>query len=113
MKKRNRWACWIIAVVTALCLLPRWSAAVHAQQDYAPQEDYETPEVPIGKTVYGDANGDGDVNGKDLILLRQSLAGWDVGMDKAAADCNGDGDVNGKDLILLRQYLAGWDVELG
>jgi len=70
----------------------------------------ETEVIPW---CFGDANGDSEVNGKDLILLRQSLAGWDVEMDETAADCNGDGEVNGKDLILLRQYLAGWDVELG
>ena len=63
--------------------------------------------------LYGDANNDGAINGKDLILLRQSLAGWDVTVDEACADCNADGKINGKDLILLRQYLAGWDVSLG
>ena len=73
----------------------------------------ETEEIPALDFQYGDCNGDGTVNGKDLILLRQSLAGWDVELDEAAADCNGDGEVNGKDLILLRQYLAGWDVTLG
>ena len=76
-------------------------------------EHIETEEIPALDIVYGDANGDGQVNGKDLILLRQALAGWDVTLDEAAADCNGDGTLNGKDLILLRQALAGWDVTLG
>ena len=74
-------------------------------------EERET--MPVLEFIYGDTNGDGSVNGKDLILLRQSLAGWDVTLDEAAADCNGDAAINGKDLILLRQYLAGWDVTLG
>ena len=73
----------------------------------------ETEEIPALDFLFGDTNSDGKVNGKDLILLRQSLAGWDVTIAGAAADCNGDGKINGKDLILLRQYLAGWDVELG
>lgn len=71
-------------------------------------EDKDEPQVN-----YGDCNGDGKVNGLDLILLRQYLADWEVSPDLAAADCNGDGKVNGLDLILLRQYLAAWDVTLG
>ena len=65
------------------------------------------------ESLCGDCNGDGRVNGMDLILLRQYLAGWDVSVDQTAAECNGDGRVNSMDLILLRQYLSGWDVTLG
>lgn len=61
----------------------------------------------------GDANGDGKVNGLDVILLRQYIAGWDVTVDPIGGDANGDGKVNGLDVILLRQYIAGWDVTLG
>ena len=67
----------------------------------------------ISALVCGDCNGDGKVNGLDLILLRQHLAGWDVEPAMGAADTNGDGKINGLDLILLRQYLAGWEVTLG
>ena len=65
--------------------------------------------------TYGDASGDGTVNSRDVILLRQYIAGWDVEIDPAAANVNGDpnGDINGLDMILLRQYVAGWDVTLG
>lgn len=62
---------------------------------------------------HGDVNGDGKINGLDVILLRQHIAGWTVTLDTAAADVNGDGRVNGLDMILLRQYVAGWDVQLG
>ena len=61
----------------------------------------------------GDATCDGSLDSRDLILLRQYLAGWDVDANICGADCNGDGAVNSVDLILLRQYLAGWDVSLG
>ncbi len=73
-----------------------------------------TPEI-----VYGDANGDGVVNGKDLILLRRYLANYDdkTGTStveiKSGADANGDGTVNGKDLILVRRYLANYDDKTG
>ena len=72
------------------------------------EEEKDEPQVN-----HGDCNGDGRVNGLDLILLRQYLASWDVTPVRAAADCNGDDRVNGLDLILLRQYLASWDVTLG
>ena len=60
----------------------------------------------------GDANGDGKVNNKDLALLQQYLADWDVAIDEDVVDVNNDGKVNNKDLALLQQYLADWDVEL-
>jgi hypothetical protein len=73
----------------------------------------ESREIPMLEYIPGDTNSDGKVDGRDLILLRQKMAGWSVTLDEAAADCNGDGTLNGKDLILLRQKLAGWDVPLG
>ncbi len=75
---------------------------------YAVWEDIPSEDVRIP----GDANGDGYVSGKDLILLRQYMAEMDVTLDEDAADVNGDGYVSGKDVILMRQYLAEWDVEL-
>ena len=65
-------------------------------------------------TVYliGDVNGDGDVTGKDKILLYRYLAEWEnaastiVSME--VADINQDGIVTGKDKILLTRYLSEW-----
>ena len=74
--------------------------------------EVESKTIPALGVIYGDANGDGSVNARDLILLRQHLAGWEVTV-VPTADANGDGITNARDLILLRQYLAGWDVTLG
>ncbi len=60
----------------------------------------------------GDVNGDGAVNGKDLVRLRRYLI--EFGDDPSevtvvifpGADLNGDGAVNGKDLIRLRKLLV-------
>ncbi len=60
----------------------------------------------------GDVNGDGEVNIKDVTLLKQYLAKWKVNINKSNADVTGDGEVNIKDLTLLKQYLAKWKVTL-
>ena len=73
----------------------------------------EKPDEPVGEIVYGDANGDGEVNLRDVAVLQQYTAGWDVTLDLVAADANGDGEVNLRDVAVLQQYTAGWDVTLG
>ena len=63
--------------------------------------------------VYGDVNGDGRINNKDLSLLMQYVNGWVVEIDVTVADVNADGLINNKDFSLLMQYINGWDVVLG
>lgn len=72
--------------------------------------DYNFTEPTV---IYGDANGDGDVDLLDLIALRKYFAKWSVTIDETAADCNGNGKVDLPDLIALRKYLAKWNVVLG
>ena len=60
----------------------------------------------------GDANGDNEINMKDVVLLRQYLNEWDVEIDERALDVNRDGKINMKDIVLLQQYLNDWDVVL-
>ena len=68
---------------------------------------------------YGDVNGDGEVNAKDVTILRRYLAGgWEDAsiIDEFAADVNGDSVIDARDVTRLRRYLAGgWanDTELG
>ena len=63
--------------------------------------------------LYGDVNGDGKVNNRDLGLLQQYLSDLDVTIDLKAADVTADGKINNRDLGLLQQYLADFEVELG
>jgi len=72
-----------------------------------------TPDSNTAVTV-GDINGDGEINAKDVTMLRRHLAGgWGVIVNEEDADINGDGEINAKDVTMLRRYLAGgWDVEL-
>ncbi len=55
----------------------------------------------------GDANNDGAVNMKDVLVLRQSLTGMAVEINDRNADANADGAVNLKDVLALRLYLVG------
>ncbi len=65
--------------------------------------------------LYGDADGDGVINAKDVTVLRRYLVGgWNVTVDLANADVDGDGTINVKDVMILRRFLAGgWDVLFG
>ena len=68
---------------------------------------------------YGDVNGDGYVDGRDVVLLRKYMANldYDTGISTVAvftgADANGDGKINGQDVVLLRKYMANLDFETG
>ncbi|URZ15504.1 glycoside hydrolase family 48 protein [Clostridium felsineum] len=57
--------------------------------------------------VKGDVNDDGAVNGRDLMLLRQYVAGKVDGskLDLNNADVNGDGVVNGRDIMELTKLI--------
>ena len=70
--------------------------------------------VKISGRVAGDANGDGKLNLKDVVLIRRWMAGgWNATIDENLADVNGDRTVNLEDVVLLRRYLCGgWGVEL-
>lgn len=66
------------------------------------------------KTVNGDADGDGNVDLKDVVLLSRTLAGgWNSQVCVANMDVNSDGSIDLKDVTLIRRYLSGgWDVTL-
>ncbi len=65
--------------------------------------------------TYGDLDNDGNINTRDVLLLRKYMAGgWDAVIVPMAADVNCDGKINNIDVLLLRKYIAGgWDVILG
>ena len=63
--------------------------------------------------LYGDANGDGVIDLKDLLTISRYLGGQAEQMNYSCADVNGDGVVDKKDVQVLKKYLAEWDVTLG
>ena len=70
-------------------------------------------------SVSGDADGDGLVSSKDLILIRRFLSGYDFDTGTttvkvfSGADVNADGEINSKDVTALRRYLADYDYGSG
>ena len=62
---------------------------------------------PADLVLAGDTNDDGNVTGKDSVMLALHLAGQtNKNFNSANADFNGDGSVNGKDSVLLARHLA-------
>ena len=98
------------------CTLPCPAEAEHTYDN-----DYDATcnacgdirEVEAIEIIYGDANGDGEVTTRDVTLLQQYMAGWDVTLVAESADANGDGEVTTRDVTLLQQFMAGWEVTLG
>lgn len=69
--------------------------------------------VSADAVIYGDVDGNGRINNRDLGTLQQYLGDWeDVNINLEAADVTHDGKVNNRDLGLLQQYLGDWDVTL-
>ena len=79
----------------------------------------ETQTIPKLDFVYGDVNGDGKINGRDVVKLAKYLAAYDelTGTSSVTvspgADVNGDGRIDGRDLVKLRKYLANYDESTG
>ena len=63
----------------------------------------------VNEPLYGDCNGDGTVNGQDLVRLRKYLNGVPDTDLSEGADVTGDKNVNGQDLVRLRKYLSSED----
>ena len=70
-------------------------------------------------TVYGDATGDGIIDGMDVIRLKKYLANYNYETEtstieiSAGADATGDGIIDGMDVIRLKKYLANYNYETG
>ncbi|MBR2152801.1 MAG: hypothetical protein IJ944_05930 [Clostridia bacterium] len=59
------------------------------------------------ESLMGDANGDGEVNTIDSMIICQHYAGFEVEIKLNNADVNGDGYVNARDAMLVAQFYVG------
>ena len=79
------------------------------------------PSAPIKiiTFIYGDANGDGEVDEVDLLRLRKYFVNFDETTQESTvtvfpgADANGDGEVDEVDLLRLRKYFVNYDEKTG
>lgn len=69
--------------------------------------------VSAASIVYGDADGNGKVNNRDLGLLQKHLNGTPVTIDELAMDVDGNGKINNRDLGMLQKHLNNADFPLG
>ena len=70
--------------------------------------DYDFNPSPV--YVYGDVNGDGNVNLSDISMMLQAIAKWELeGYTAEAGDVNGDGAVNLSDVSKTLQAIAKWE----
>ena len=71
---------------------------------------YKVDPIPPEPTALpGDADGNGDVNVKDVLLMRKAIAGADtIAVENFVnADIMVDGSINMKDVLLVRKIIAG------
>ncbi|MBR3289502.1 MAG: dockerin type I repeat-containing protein, partial [Clostridia bacterium] len=69
----------------------------------------------VEDTVYGDANSDGSVDMKDVLVIRKYIAKLidETALNLANADANADGGVDMKDVLIIRKYIAKLVEKLG
>ena len=67
--------------------------------------------IPDVTTYTPDIDNNGAVNLKDLVLLAQYVANWDVSVNLSVTDVDGNGITELPDVNVLARYLAGWDVK--
>lgn len=72
-----------------------------------------TSNVPVGGILFGDVDGNGQIDVGDLTRLRQYLANWQIIIDRRASDVDVNGHINSGDVTRFSQYLADWPVYLG
>ncbi len=77
-----------------------------SKDDPQPSKDDPQPSQDEPGTM-GDANADGEINLKDVLIIRKAIAGMNpTGYVAASADFNDDGEVNLKDVLALRKSIA-------
>lgn len=68
--------------------------------------------VEKDSVIYGDADGDGEINMLDVLLIRKFIAKQPVTPDITAADVTHDGALDMLDVLKIRKYIAKQPIDL-
>ena len=82
-------------------------ASATETEPVATETEPAATETGTDGALLGDANGDGQINLKDVLAARKYVAGIETEIDLVASDVNKDGVVNMKDILLIRKFIAG------
>ena len=100
----------------------QWKVKAKSDEGYlylTLDNELHTNKYSCKETECGDVNGDGEIDGRDVINTCSYLADYDFdtgssGVEiKDGADANNDGTVDGRDVIMLCSYLANYDYDTG
>lgn len=89
----------------------RWYTANDSEPVIYALDPNDPSEFTSSRTP-GDADGDGNVDVSDVLLIQQKIAGWDVKINESNADVDGNKKIDVSDALLVQQKIAGWDVDL-
>lgn len=64
-------------------------------------------------TLYGDVNGDGEIDERDAMAINKYIVGWNIEINLVAADTYKDGEIDERDSMNIKKLCVGWDIELG
>lgn len=74
---------------------------------------YETFEIKkAANYTPGDADGSGEVDVDDIMIIAKSMAGFVVTINLQAADVDASGEIDVDDIMLIAKSMAGFDVKL-
>ena len=82
-------------------------ACYYVEGEHFEPEDPEDPEDPV--VSLGDVDGDGEVNGKDYMMLKRHILGtYEIAEEYLAnADVDSDGYVKVRDYMMLKRHVLG------
>lgn len=77
-----------------------------------PQPTDPQPTDPPATVVYGDANGDGNVDMLDVLLIRKKIAKQPVTLNEVNSDVTHEGTIDMLDVLKIRKKIAKQPVDL-